>query len=116
MADFNRIRYRHHDADVFLYAFDLIEHHGDDLRHDPLQVRKATLASVIARAAPDLSSQQSICLGLPHNALDAPQLSHQHRRMIGRGHASAGRDLKQLALDLAQSPPLHLIVVAHRVG
>jgi ATP-dependent DNA ligase len=26
----------------------------DDLRHDPLEVRKATLASVLARAAPDL--------------------------------------------------------------
>ena len=25
MASFDRIRYRHHDASVFLYAFDLIE-------------------------------------------------------------------------------------------
>ena len=53
-ADFNRIRYRHYDADVFLYCFDLIELNGDDLRRDPLQVRKATLASVIARAASGL--------------------------------------------------------------
>ena len=30
---------------MFLYAFDLIELNGDDLRRDPLQVRKATLAS-----------------------------------------------------------------------
>ena len=29
---FHRIRYRKHDADVFLYAFDLIELNGDDLR------------------------------------------------------------------------------------
>jgi hypothetical protein len=34
-----------HDASVFLYAFDLIELNGDDLRRDPLEVRKATLAS-----------------------------------------------------------------------
>ena len=34
---------------VFLYAFDLIELNGDDLRRDPLEVRKATLASVLAR-------------------------------------------------------------------
>ena len=27
------------------YAFDLIELNGDDLRRDPLEVRKATLAS-----------------------------------------------------------------------
>jgi bifunctional non-homologous end joining protein LigD len=53
-ADFNRIRYRRHDADVFLYAFDLIELNGDDLRRDPLEVRKATLASVLSKAGPGL--------------------------------------------------------------
>jgi hypothetical protein len=43
---------RHHRANdsVFLYAFDLIELNGDDLRRDPLEVRKATLASVLAKA------------------------------------------------------------------
>jgi bifunctional non-homologous end joining protein LigD len=54
VASFDRIRHRHHDADVFLYAFDLIELNGDDLRRDPLVVRKATLASVLGRAAPGL--------------------------------------------------------------
>jgi ATP-dependent DNA ligase len=54
MAGFNRIRYRQYDAEVFLYAFDLIELNGDDLRADPLQVRKATLASVIGRAGSGL--------------------------------------------------------------
>jgi bifunctional non-homologous end joining protein LigD len=39
---------------VFLYAFDLIELDGDDLRRDPLAVRKATLASLLSRAAPGL--------------------------------------------------------------
>jgi bifunctional non-homologous end joining protein LigD len=47
IASFNRIRHRHHDADVFMWAFDLIELNGDDLRRDPLNVRKATLASVL---------------------------------------------------------------------
>jgi ATP-dependent DNA ligase len=50
IASFNRIRYRRHDASVFLYAFDLIKLNGDDLRRDPLAVRKATLASLLARA------------------------------------------------------------------
>jgi ATP-dependent DNA ligase len=54
MASFDRIRYRHHDASVFLYAFDLIELNGDDLRRDPLVVRKATLASLLSRALPGL--------------------------------------------------------------
>jgi bifunctional non-homologous end joining protein LigD len=35
-----------------MWAFDLIELNGDDLRRDPLAVRKATLASLLARAAP----------------------------------------------------------------
>ena len=37
-----------------MWVFDLIELNGDDLRRDPLNVRKATLASVLARAAPGL--------------------------------------------------------------
>ena len=54
IASFDRIRYRRHDADVFLYAFDLVELDGDDLRREPLAVRKATLASLLARAAAGL--------------------------------------------------------------
>jgi ATP dependent DNA ligase domain len=50
VASFNLIRYRRHDNSTFLYAFDLIELNGDDLRHDPLEVRKATLASIVAKA------------------------------------------------------------------
>jgi bifunctional non-homologous end joining protein LigD len=50
IASFDRILYRRHDAGVFLYAFDLIELEGDDLRRDPLAVRKATLASLLSRA------------------------------------------------------------------
>jgi bifunctional non-homologous end joining protein LigD len=37
VASFNRVRYRHHDESIFLYAFDLIELNGDDLRPDPLE-------------------------------------------------------------------------------
>jgi bifunctional non-homologous end joining protein LigD len=54
IASFDRIRYRRHDAGVFLYAFDLIELDGQDLRREPLGVRKARLASVLARAAAGL--------------------------------------------------------------
>jgi ATP-dependent DNA ligase len=43
IASFDRIRYRQHDGGVFLYAFDLIELDGDDLRRDPLAVRKEAL-------------------------------------------------------------------------
>jgi bifunctional non-homologous end joining protein LigD len=50
VASFDHIRYGRHDGDVFLYAFDLIELNGDDMRRDPLEVRKATLRSVLAKA------------------------------------------------------------------
>jgi ATP-dependent DNA ligase len=54
IASFDRIRYRRHDADVFFYAFDLIELDGDDLRRERLAVRKTTLASLLTRAAAGL--------------------------------------------------------------
>ena len=50
MPSFDRLRHRRHDGSVFLYAFDLIELNGDDLRRDPLDTRKATLASLLSKA------------------------------------------------------------------
>jgi bifunctional non-homologous end joining protein LigD len=49
IASFDRIRYRHYDKTVFLYAFDLIELNGDDLRREPFVVRKTTLASLLGQ-------------------------------------------------------------------
>src|SRR5262245_57174902 len=64
VASFDRIRYRRNDGDVFLYAFDLIELNGDDLRRDPLEVRKATLASIVAKASPGIRFK-ALANGLP---------------------------------------------------
>jgi len=50
VTSFNRVRYRRHDESIFLYAFDLIELNGDDLRRDPLEGRKATLEMILAKA------------------------------------------------------------------
>jgi bifunctional non-homologous end joining protein LigD len=50
VASFDLIRHHRANGSVFLYAFDLIELNGDDLRRDPLEVRKATLASILAKA------------------------------------------------------------------
>jgi bifunctional non-homologous end joining protein LigD len=50
VALFNRVRYRRHDESIFLYAFDLIELNGDDLRRDPLEGRKTTLEMILAKA------------------------------------------------------------------
>jgi bifunctional non-homologous end joining protein LigD len=50
VTSFNRVRYRQHDESIFLYAFDLIELNGDDLRRDPLEGRKATLEMILTKA------------------------------------------------------------------
>ena len=47
VSNFNRIRYRRHDGDVFLYAFDLIEFDGDDLRREPIERRKVLLIRLL---------------------------------------------------------------------
>ena len=59
LASFDLIRHRANGS-VFLYAFDLIELNGDDLRRDPLEVRKATLASVLAKAGPGIRFNEHI--------------------------------------------------------
>jgi ATP-dependent DNA ligase len=51
VASFDLVRHHRANGAVFLYAFDLIELNGDDLRRDPLEVRKATLASIVAKAS-----------------------------------------------------------------
>jgi bifunctional non-homologous end joining protein LigD len=57
---FDRLRYRRADGTVFLFAFDLLELNGDDLRREPLEVRKATLASVLAKARPGLQLNEHL--------------------------------------------------------
>jgi bifunctional non-homologous end joining protein LigD len=60
VASFNLIRYRRHDDSTFLYAFDLIEQDGDDLRRNPLEVRKTALVSVLARAGSSIRFNEHI--------------------------------------------------------
>jgi bifunctional non-homologous end joining protein LigD len=50
IACFDRLRHHRSDETVFLYGFDLVELNGEDLRRDPIEVRKATLISVLAKA------------------------------------------------------------------
>jgi bifunctional non-homologous end joining protein LigD len=76
VPSFDRIRYGRHDADVFLYAFDLIELNGDDLRRDPLEVRKATLASVLTKAGPGLRLNE-------HLEHDDGEVVFRHARKMG---------------------------------
>src|SRR5262249_10248283 len=60
VASFDLVRHRRANVSVFLYAFDLIELNGDDLRRDPLEVRKATLRGMLAKAGLGLRFNEHI--------------------------------------------------------
>ena len=51
---FKRLREKQIGQHVFLYAFDLLELNGRDLRREPIEVRKATLASFLRGCPPGL--------------------------------------------------------------
>jgi bifunctional non-homologous end joining protein LigD len=47
LPSFDRLRYRRADGAVFLFAFDLLEINGEDLRREPLEVRKRELGKLL---------------------------------------------------------------------
>ena len=55
LSVFEMIRWRQHDAAVSLCAFDLLELEGEDLRREPIEVRKATLNGMLRRARPGIT-------------------------------------------------------------
>ena len=60
LAVFERLRRKPTGKHVFLYAFDLLELDGEDLRREPLETRKATLASIVAKAQPGIRFNEHI--------------------------------------------------------
>ena len=50
MTSFQLLRNRQNEPRAFLYAFDLLELSGTDLRREPIEVRKATLASILRKS------------------------------------------------------------------
>src|SRR5262245_29711395 len=54
LAVFALLRNRERPAEILLYAFDLLELDGQDLRRELLETRKATLASLLRRCGPGL--------------------------------------------------------------
>jgi ATP-dependent DNA ligase len=69
-----------------LYAFDLIELNGGNLRRDPLEICKATLVCVLAKACPGPRVNEYIeadgpsCLPMPARmALECIVLKRKHR-------------------------------------
>jgi bifunctional non-homologous end joining protein LigD len=54
LAVFERLRSKGAGRRAFLYAFDLLELDGADLRREPFETRKATLASLLRGCLPGL--------------------------------------------------------------
>jgi bifunctional non-homologous end joining protein LigD len=52
LAVFDRLRERRGDRYVFLYAFDLLELDGQDLRRVPIENRKEALVKLLRRSRP----------------------------------------------------------------
>jgi bifunctional non-homologous end joining protein LigD len=51
MPVFDRLRYRRQDGAVFLFAFDLLELNGQDLRRQPIETRKRELGKLVRWSA-----------------------------------------------------------------
>ena len=77
--------YQRHDETVFKWAFDLIELDDDDLRLDPLEMRKATLATLLARAALGLRLNE-------HMEEDGPLVFHHACKLGLEGIVSKRKD------------------------
>jgi len=52
VASFQLLRHRRNEPWAFLYAFDLLELNGTDLRKEPIEVRKATLSRILRKSRP----------------------------------------------------------------
>jgi ATP-dependent DNA ligase len=50
VTSFQMLRHRRNEPQAFLCAFDLLELNGADLRKEPIEVLKATLASILRKA------------------------------------------------------------------
>jgi hypothetical protein len=68
-----------------MWAFDLIELNGDDLRLDPLEMRKAMLATLLARAVPGIRLNE-------HMDEDGPLVFHHACKLGLEGIVSKRRD------------------------
>ena len=53
-SDFNGLHSRKHDAEVQFYAFDILVSDGEDVRRLPLNMRKASLARLLARRVDEI--------------------------------------------------------------
>jgi ATP dependent DNA ligase domain len=76
VTSFQLRRHRRNEPQAFLFAFDLLELNGADLRREPIEVRKATLASILRKGRP------GVCLN-EHLEHDCGLTVFQHACKMG---------------------------------
>ena len=85
IADFEKLHSRAFDEDVRLYAFDLLELNGQDMRSEPLERRRSILQAVLKRS-PDIPFSE-------HFEGEGPRI-YEHACKFGlEGIVSKRRDL-----------------------
>jgi hypothetical protein len=122
MAVFAKLRQRRNDRRVVLYAFDLLELDGQDLRREPLVRRKVLLARLLARARVGLQVNDHIVepgdvvfrhacqLGFEGiERLGSPYVSARSRHWIKNKNpqhpAGSGRGLEPIAKNPRRQKP-----------
>jgi bifunctional non-homologous end joining protein LigD len=60
LAIFSTLRRRRNEPGAFLYAFDLLELDGLDMRREPIETRKATLAILLRKGKPGVRLNEHI--------------------------------------------------------
>jgi bifunctional non-homologous end joining protein LigD len=115
LSVFDELHSGRRDRDAILYAFDLIELNGDDLRREPLEVHKATLTSLLTKTRAGIRINEHIeedgatvfrhacklgCEGIVSKQRDsicrAAEDARMHMRLIATG-SSVGYDRLLLA-------------------
>jgi bifunctional non-homologous end joining protein LigD len=76
LTSFQLLRHRRNETQAFLYAFDPLELDGQDLHREPLEVRKATLASILRKSRPSVRLNE-------HLEHDCGLTVFQHARKMG---------------------------------
>ena len=86
LAIFATLRHRRNEANAFLYAFDLLELNGTNVRREPIEGRKATLASILRKSRPGVRLNEH--LEHPDGAL---VFAHACKLGVGRHRVQAAR-------------------------
>ena len=97
MSDFRGLRSKRRDPEALLYAFDLLQHDGADLRDLPLHERKQRLAKLLDRVNGTPSSSLSIWRKTAHRV--QARLPHGARghRVEADGCALSQRTVQDVA-------------------